>query len=188
MATNLGAYAGKVLKIDLTNRTFNEYPINDKDRKLFLGGKTFAARIIYDYIKSPIDPLGEKNIVVVSSCPLNGTGCPSSSRFNISTISPLTGILTSSNCGGTFALAMKRGGLDAIILTGKCDEFVYLDVDCEKVDFINAEHLRGKKTGETQEIIGGTKSKIVIGPAGEHLVKYACAVNEDRAAGRGAAV
>ncbi|MFA6867272.1 MAG: aldehyde ferredoxin oxidoreductase C-terminal domain-containing protein, partial [Clostridia bacterium] len=102
-----------------------------------------------------------------------------------STISPLTGILTSSNCGGTFALAMKRGGLDAIILTGKCNEFVYLDVDCEKVDFINAEHLRGKKTGETQEIIGGTKSKIVIGPAGEHLVKYACAVNEDRAAGRG---
>lgn len=185
MATNLGAYAGKVLKIDLTSKTFSEYPINDNDRKLFLGGKTLAARIIYDYVKKPIDPLGKDNVIVISSCPLNGTGCPSSSRFNISTISPLTGILTSSNCGGTFALAMKRAGIDAILLTGKSDEFVYLDVSLDNVKFVNAEHLKGKLTGETQEIIGGKKSKIVIGPAGENLVRYACAVSDDRAAGRG---
>lgn len=185
MATKYGAYCGKVLKIDLTKRVCEEYPVNDEDRRLFLGGKILAARIIYDFIKAPIDPLGEENVMVISSCPLNGTGCPSSSRFNVSAISPLTGILTSSNCGGGFAMAMKRAGYDALIITGKSENFVYLDVTAKGVEFKDAEHLRGMLTMDTQKAIGGRGSKLVIGPAGENLVRYACAVSDDRAAGRG---
>lgn len=107
MATKYGAYCGRVIKIDLTKQTWEEYPVSDKDRKKFLGGKILAARILNDFIKGPIDPLGEENVMVITSGPLNGTGCPSSSRFNVSAVSPLTGILTSSNCGGGFAMAMK---------------------------------------------------------------------------------
>lgn len=185
MATKFGAYSGKVIKIDLTRKVWEEYPVNDYDRKMFLGGKILAARILNDFIKGPIDPLGEENVIVISSGPLNGTGCPSSSRFNVSAVSPLTGILTSSNCGGGFAMAMKRAGYDAIIITGKSDEFIYLDVTARGVEFKNAEHLRGMMTADTQEAIGGKGTKLVIGPAGENLVKYACAVSDDRAAGRG---
>lgn len=185
MPTKYGGYCGRVLKINLSDRTYEDYPLNDKDYRDFLGGKILAARIIYDFIKKPIDPLGEENIIVISSGPLNGTGCPSSSRFNVSTISPLTGILTSSNCGGGFALAMKRAGYDALILTGKSKEFIYLEINEDKIKFLSAEHLRGMHTSKTQETIGGTSGKIVIGPAGENLVRYACAVSDDRAAGRG---
>lgn len=185
MATKYGAYCGKVIKIDLTARTWAEYPVNDEDRRLFLGGKILAARILNDFITKPIDSLGEDNVIVISSGPLNGTGCPSSSRFNVSTISPLTGILTSSNCGGGFGIAMKRAGYDALVITGKCDEFVYLDVTAKGVEFKDAEPLRGMLTADTQAAIGGRGSKLVIGPAGEHMVRYACAVSDDRAAGRG---
>lgn len=185
MATSYGAYAGTVLKIDLTSRTVSDYPVSDEDRRLFLGGKILAARIMNDFIKGPMDPYGEENVIVVSSCPLNATGCPSSSRFNVSTVSPLTGLLTSSNCGGSFGCALKRAGYDALVITGKCDSFVWLDVTRDGVEFKDAEHLRGKKTMDTQRSIGGKSSKLVIGPAGENLVRYACAVSDERAAGRG---
>ena len=185
MSTSYGAYAGTVLKIDLTSRTVSDYPVSDEDRRLFLGGKILAARIMNDFIKGPMDPYGEENVIVVSSCPLNATGCPSSSRFNVSTVSPLTGLLTSSNCGGSFGCALKRAGYDALVITGKCDSFVWLDVTRDGVEFKDAEPLRGKRTMDTQEAIGGKSSKLVIGPAGENLVRYACAVSDERAAGRG---
>lgn len=185
MATKFGAYTGKILKINLSDYSYSEYPINDKDRKLFLGGKILAARIIYDFIKKPIDPLGEENVLVITTCPLNGTGCPSSSRFNVSAISPLTGILTSSNCGGNFGLSLKRAGYDALVITGKSADFIYIEINEKEILFHSAEALRGKMTAETQEIIGGKAGKLVIGPAGENLVRYACAVSNDRAAGRG---
>lgn len=185
MATKYGAYCGRVIKIDLTKQTWEEYPVSDKDRKKFLGGKILAARILNDFIKGPIDPLGEENVMVITSGPLNGTGCPSSSRFNVSAVSPLTGILTSSNCGGGFAMAMKRAGYDAVIITGKSPNFIYLDITARGVEFKDAEKFRGMLTMDTQKAIGGRGSKLVIGPAGEHLVRYACAVSDDRAAGRG---
>ena len=185
MSTSYGAYAGTVLKIDLTSRTVSDYPVSDEDRRLFLGGKILAARIMNDFIKGPMDPYGEENVLVVSSCPLNATGCPSSSRFNVSTVSPLTGLLTSSNCGGSFGCALKRAGYDALVITGKSESLIYLDITRDGVEFKDAEHLRGKKTMDTQRSIGGKSSKLVIGPAGENLVRYACAVSDERAAGRG---
>ncbi len=185
MATEYGAYAGKILKIDLTKREHSEYPLSDKDRKLFLGGKILAARILNDFIKGPIDPLGEENVLVVSTGPLTGTGCPSTSRFNVSTVSPLTGIITSSNCGGGFGVMLKRAGYDALIITGKSEELLQIDITSEKIEYNNADKFRNMLTSEIQAAIGGRSGKLVIGPAGEHLVRYACAVSDDRAAGRG---
>jgi len=185
MATKYGAYAGKVLLINLSDQSYREYPLNDRDRKTFIGGKILAARIINDFISGPIDPLGKENILVITTGPLSNTNAPSSSRFNISTISPLTGILTSSNCGGNFGIRLKKAGYDGLIITGKSDKLVYVEIIENDIQFKDAEILRGKLTGETQEILGGKSGKLVIGPAGENLVRYACAVSEERAAGRG---
>lgn len=185
MATKYGAYAGKVMYVDLTTKTYKEYPVNDKDRKLFVGGKVLAARIMHNLIKGPVDPFSPENPIIITSCPLNGTPCPSSARFNVSAISPLTNLLTSSNCGGSFGTQLKRAGLDALIIVGKSEDFIYLDVSEDGIEFKDAEFLRGKHTGETQELLPKKAGKFVIGPAGENLVKYACVVSDERAAGRG---
>lgn len=185
MATKFGAYAGKVIKINLTDKTVSDYPFSDEDRLLYLGGKGMAAKIIYDNISGPIDPLSPENMLVITSCPLNAMGSPCSSRFNVSTISPLTNLYTSSNCGGKFGMSMKRCGYDAIIIVGKAEEKTYLHITDEVVEFRNADHLWGLKTGETQAKMEGNGGKFVIGPAGENKVLYACVVSDDRAAGRG---
>lgn len=97
-------YTGKIARINLSNSKVDDYPIKTKDRELFLGGKSLAAKIIYDSIEGKIEAFSEENLIVITTSPLTGSTSPCSSRFNISTISPLTGLLISSNCGGSFGL------------------------------------------------------------------------------------
>lgn len=185
MGTKFKAYTGKVIKIDLSNKVVTDYEFSDQDRMLYLGGKCMAAKIIYDNLKGKIDPLSEENLIVISTGPLNAIGAPCSSRFNTSTISPLTGLYTSSNCGGDFGLSLKRAGYDALIITGKAKEKTYLVITNKGVEFKDATPYWGMKTQEVQEAIKDKGAKFVIGPAGENLVKYACVISGERASGRG---
>lgn len=185
MSTKYGGYMGKVLKIDLSNRETSQYPWSDKDRELFLGGKIMAAKIIFDNVKKGTESFSKDNYLVVSTGPLTGTGAPASSRFNISTLSPLTGLLTSSNCGGSFGLYLKKAGYDALVITGKSETPVWIEITEEEVKFHDAADLWGKTTSATQELLGKNRGKIVIGPAGENQVRYAGIFSEERAAGRG---
>ncbi|MGF7059628.1 aldehyde ferredoxin oxidoreductase family protein [Brassicibacter mesophilus] len=185
MSTKYGGYMGKILKIDLTSRQTSEYPWPDNYRDLFLGGKIMAAKIIYDNVKKRTESFSKDNYLVISTGPLTGTGAPASSRFNVSTLSPLTGLLTSSNCGGSFGLYLKKSGYDALVVTGKSEAPIWIEITEENIVFHDASDLWGKTTSQTQELLGQNRGKIVIGPAGENLVKYAGIFSEERAAGRG---
>ena len=178
-------YMGKVLFVDLTNRTHSLFDWTDADRKRTLGGKVMAADILLHHIKPGMKAFDEDNWIVVSTGPLTGCGCPNSSRFNISTISPLTGILTSSNCGGDFGLWLKRAGYDAVIFTGRSETPVTVNITSDDVTFDDASPLWGLTTSETQEKLPKRLGKLVIGPAGEHKVLYACVFSNERTAGRG---
>lgn len=160
--------------------------MSQKDYEMFLGGKSLAAKIIYDTIKHKIEAFSEENSIVITTSALTGSTSPCSSRFNISTISPLTGLLISSNCGGNFGLKLKRAGYDGVVISGRSRERVYIDITDEAVQILSAEHLWGTCTGEAQTLIGDkTRGKLVIGPAGENRVRYAAVISEERAAGRG---
>lgn len=179
-------YAGKIAKVNLSNGRVENYPISDKDREMFLGGKTLAAKIIYDSFKHKVDAFSEENMIVITTSPLTGSTAPSSSRFNLSTISPLTGLLVSSNCGGSFGLQLKRAGYDGLVIYGKSKERAYLDITNEHILIKNADHLWGKNTSEVQKLLGEkNRGKLVIGIAGENRVRYAAVISEERAAGRG---
>ncbi len=181
----LKGYMGKVLFVDLTNKTHSLYNWTDEDRKRTLGGKIMAADILLSHIKPGMKAFDEDNWLVVTTGPLTGTGCPNSSRFNISTISPLTNIVTSSNCGGDFGLSLKRAGYDGVIITGKADTPTTVNITADGVTFEDASALWGLTTSQTQEKMKPCVGKLVIGPAGEHKVLYACVFSNERTAGRG---
>ena len=82
----LKGYMGKVLKIDLTSGTSELFPWNDEDRKRTIGGKIMAADILFQHIRPGMKAFDEDNWLVVTTGPLTGSGCPNTSRFNISTI------------------------------------------------------------------------------------------------------
>ncbi|HZK60593.1 MAG TPA: aldehyde ferredoxin oxidoreductase family protein [Anaerovoracaceae bacterium] len=182
----MNGYNGKIAKIDLSLQTTEDVFIGEKDLKMYLGGKSMAAKIIYDAADEKIEAFSEKNMIVITTSALTGSTAPCSSRFNISTISPLTGLLTSSNCGGNFGLNLKKAGYDGVVITGKSEQKVYIDITDNKIEIKSAEHLWGLLTGEAQEKMGEEKrGKLVIGPAGENKVRYAAVICEERAAGRG---
>lgn len=195
MATKYGGYMGKVLQIDLTTGQTSEYPWSDDERRLYIGGKTMAAKIIGDCLTAETKPLSEENMLVITTGPFTGTGAPSSSRFNISALSPQTGILTSSNCGGNFGHYLKKAGFDGLIIKGKSADPVWIQIHNEEITIHDASDLWGTHTGNAQEILDAKlarpngkpvkNGKIVIGPAGENLVRYASVVSNERLAGRG---
>ncbi|MCL2820434.1 MAG: aldehyde ferredoxin oxidoreductase family protein [Oscillospiraceae bacterium] len=167
------------------------------DLAAYVGGKGLAAKIFYDYsvmIKknavnnenSKIEAFSEENPIIITTSPFNKSGVPSSSRFNISTISPLTGLLMSSNCGGDFGLKLKESGYDGLLILGKAQGKTYIKIDSDGIKLTDAGDLWGKATGEAMELLG-SGGKLVIGAAGENLVSYACVVNRERVAGRGGA-
>ena len=132
--------------------------------------------------------------MIISTGPLTGTGAPSSSRFNISSLSPQTGFISSSNCGGTFGYHLKRAGIDALIITGRREERTWIEIDNGSVTFHNADDLWGTRVTECQRLLAEKMSskrgcdikfgKLCIGPAGENLVRYSAVISDERAAGR----
>ena len=189
MRSKYAGYMGKVMLVDLTSETVTEYPWNDEQRELYLGGKIMAARILCDHLTGKETAYSEENWVVISTGPLTGTGAPSSTRFNISALSPQTGLLASSNCGGSFGFHLKKAGYDALILKGKCKGRRWLQIHDEQFTFHDAADLWGTKTRDCQEKLSELTGKkklgrLCIGPAGEHLVKYASIVSDERSAGR----
>ena len=188
MESKYGGYMGKIMEIDLTAETVKPYPWTDRQRELYLGGKIMAARILCDHLSGRETAFSEENWVVIATGPLTGTGAPSSARFDISALSPQTGILASSNCGGSFGFHLKRAGYDALILKGKCKTHRWLEINGDRFIFHDADDLWGMKSGECQEklaeTVGKRAGKLCIGPAGENLVKYAGVVSDERAAGR----
>ena len=194
MQSKYGGYMGRVLQINLSTGDVTDYPWTDKDRELYIGGKTMAAKILYDTLTGRENAYSEENPLIISTGPLTGTGAPSSSRFNISSLSPQTGFISSSNCGGTFGYHLKRAGIDALIITGRREERTWIEIDNGSVTFHNADDLWGTRITECQRLLAEKMSskrgcdikfgKLCIGPAGENLVRYSAVISDERAAGR----
>lgn len=185
-------YHGKIIEADLTNKSIKIKSFNEDFARLYLGGNGFAAKIIYDTIKTKIDPFSDDNIVVFSTGPFTGGHVWGGSRGHCASISPLTNIFCDSNFGGNFAAMFKRTGFDAIVIKGKAPEPVYIYIDNDTVTIEHAKELWGKTISETQSLLMNQLNKrfeaALIGPAGENLVRYAsvmCTGTRISAAGRG---
>jgi len=171
-----------VLHIDLGKRSFEEEPINDKVYRQLLGGKGLGTHLLLKNTKAGVDPLSADNVTILATGPVTDTKVHGSCRFGAFTKSPLTGIYSESYAGGKVAEPLSRTGYDAVIIKGASKKPVYLEISNKRVIFRDASHLWGKDTFETEDAIReevGRKDAgvIVIGPAGERLVKFAVIEN-----------
>jgi len=177
---NLPLYA----KIDLTSGTWEPYTIPEDVFKKYIGGKALAAWLLLTMTPPGIDPFAAESMVVVNTGPVSCTGAPCSSRFNLSSKNVLTGGIASSNCGGTFGMMMRKAGFEGLILTGISPAPRYLEFADGQVLFRDAEALWGLDTEQAQEATPKHYGKLMIGPAGENLVRYAGLASGERMAGR----
>jgi len=155
-----------------------------------IGARSWNSMTLFQELAPRVDPLGPENILCLSVGPLTGSELIASCRFMASAKSPLTGYLGDSGARGFFAPELRWAGIDQIVFTGVSDHWVYLSIDNDTVEIRDAAHLVGKDITETttelrRELRDPDLQVATIGPAGEHLVRYAIiACNLARAAGR----
>ncbi|MCL2179527.1 MAG: aldehyde ferredoxin oxidoreductase family protein [Treponema sp.] len=171
-------------RINLDDNTIEPFAIKEDYYRKYIGGKTLAARLLLDLMPAGTVALDPAAVLIINTGPLNGTGAPSSSRFNMTFKNVLTGGIASSNCGGTFGFMMKRAGFDGIIITGRAKTPSRIEIVDGDISILPADDLWGLYTEAAQEKLPAYHGKLVIGPAGENLVRYACAASGERVAGR----
>jgi len=198
-------YVGKILYVNLTDKSIREEPIDPKVAEKYIGGKGYALYLLYykylkEYMKkgiSPkdINPLGPENVLIFATGPITGVaGAPSPGRYHVMALrSPLTGSIASANSGGEFGPFLKFAGYDMVVIEGASEKPVYLEIVDGHVEIKDASDLWGKNVFDTTRILkkrvaekGGKNISVAcIGPAGENQVLISAIVNDEhRAAGR----
>jgi aldehyde:ferredoxin oxidoreductase len=148
----LYSYAGKILRVNLSNKTVKAEDTRKDVAQLLLGGNGYAAKILWDELKPGIDPLSPENKIVLMTGPITGTGAPGSGFWEACFKSPLTGVWGESACGGWWGPMLKFAGFDGIIIEGASKDPVYLWVHDGEAEIKPAEGIWGQTVPKTEEI------------------------------------
>ncbi|MBW2411414.1 MAG: aldehyde:ferredoxin oxidoreductase [Deltaproteobacteria bacterium] len=206
----MNGYAGKILRVDLSVRKATQIPTSKYEQ--WGGGHGMGSAIFFDLVEDKtIDGFDPKNVITIMTSPLTGTLVPGASgrteMQGIGVQSYPIGWFTRSNFGGRFAAMLKFAGWDGIVIEGRADRPVWLDIRNDRIVIRDAGSLWGLDTQETQEAIwdevmrgqepgewmdfdAGTTTQrpavLTIGPAGENLSRLACLIHDaSNAAGQG---
>jgi len=185
----MAGWSEKVLDIDLTTQTYKTYPLDMEMARLFIGGRGLGARLLWDMVGQEVDPLSPENVLIFTNGPLTGTGYQTSNRFSVTTKSPLTGTVLDANSGGYWGMQFKKTGYDVLIVHGKAEKPVWIEIKYGAVTFHDARELWGMRVYALTEKLGQNNNKrnvLCIGPAGENLSRIASIMNDrERALARG---
>jgi aldehyde:ferredoxin oxidoreductase len=184
------SWSGKILRVNLTKGVCQSEPLNMKWAKDYLGSRGLASKYLVEEIDAKVDPLSPENKIIWATGPLTGTMASTGGRYTVVTKGPLTGAIACSNSGGYWGAELKMAGWDMVIFEGKSPKPVYLLIQDDEVQLLDASFIWGKSVWDTEPAIK-TKHQdplmriSCIGKAGENQVLFASVVNDlHRAAGR----
>ncbi len=184
------AWAKKLLRVNLTAGTISEEALNMDWASKYLGQRGLATKYFVEEVDPKVDPLSPDNKMIMATGPLTGTCASTAGRYSVITKGALTGAIACSNSGGFFGNEMKNAGYDMVIFEGASKTPVYLFIDNDNAQLIDASDMWGTSVWDTEDKIKSDHQDPMIrvasiGVSGEKGVKYACVVNDyHRAAGR----
>ncbi len=182
-------FNGVVARVNLSTGEIKKGKLNEEWVRLFIGGRGYGGKIIYDEVDPKVDPFAPENKIVIATGPTSGTNSPAGGRTMIITKGALNGTLACSNVGGFFGPEFKKAGYDMVIIEGKSPKPVYLWINDGNIEIRDAQKLWGKKPAEIEEAVKpetDSKARVMtIGPAGVKLSRIAGVMFDlNRAAGR----
>ncbi len=184
------SWARNVLRVNLTKGTCAPEPLNMKWAREFLGQRGLATKYFIEEVNPKVDPLAPENKLIFATGPLTGTMASTGGRYSVITKGALTGAIACSNSGGYWGAELKMAGWDIIIFEGKSPKPVYLRIENDKAELIDASDIWGKTVWQTEGILKkkhqDPQARVSsIGRAGETGCLYAGVINDlHRAAGR----
>jgi aldehyde:ferredoxin oxidoreductase len=182
-------YHGRYGRVDLGRGRWGELSIDADVLRRFIGGVGLGTYLMHRECPPRVDPLSPKAPLVFCLSPLVGTPLTTSAKFAVLAKSPLTDRLNDALSSSHFALAAKRSGIDALVITGAAPEPSCLVIEDGQIRVEPADELWGLPAEvaaeRLRERLGAQFHAAVIGPAGERQVRYATISHEKRHAGRG---
>jgi len=179
----------RILWFDLSRGHQREWRYPGEMARMFIGGRGFAAKILWDFMPPGVDPLGPGNLLVVAVGPLTGLAGPNLGKLVVAAKSPLTGGYGDGNIGSWAAVALRAAGWDGLVVEGAASKPSVLVVENDKAWLEDASDLWGldafKAYDRLVERYGRDSGILLIGPGGENLVRYATIVSQKgRSGGR----
>ena len=184
------SWQGRILRVNLTAGTCTGEDLKMEWAMSYLGQRGLATKYMMEESDPTADPLSSGNNLIFATGPLTGTPASTGGRYSVITKGALTGAIACSNSGGHFGAELKHAGWDMVIFEGRSEKPVYLFIDNDDAQLLDASHLWGNSVWETEPAIKSRHQNdeiriASIGIAGEKMNRYACVVNDlDRAAGR----
>jgi aldehyde:ferredoxin oxidoreductase len=182
-------YHGRYLRIDLPRGAADWQALPEPVLRRFIGGVGLAAWLLHRESPPGVDPLSPESPLLFCFSPLVGTPLTTSAKFAVAAKSPLTERFNDALSSSHFALAGKRTGADAIVIVGSCREPSILIIDDGRVRVEPAGDFWGMTIPTAADALesrlGAEFRCAVIGPAGEHRVRFATISHDGRHAGRG---
>ena len=182
-------YHGRYLRVDLTTESVAWFDLPEQILRDFVGGTGLGAYLMFAERQPSVDPLSAESCLAFVFSPLVGSPLTTSAKFAVVSKSPLTQRYNDSLVSSGFAIAGKRIGADAIVITGRAPQPSVLCIDEDRIEICAAGDMWGMTVSATQgklrERFDSNYESAVIGPAGERQVRYATISHDGRHAGRG---
>lgn len=186
----VGGFWGRYIRVDVGSGEARVVPIELEALRAFVGGAGLGALLLHRETSPGYDPLGPEAALVIAFGPLAGTPLTTSAKLAVLAKSPLTDRITDALSSSSFALAGKRAGFDALVVTGRAAEPSVVLIDETSVSIIPCPDLWGRdlSVAEIDALLSHRFPGFelaITGIAGERLVRYAGLINGGRHAGRG---
>ena len=146
-------YQRKIWVADLTAKKILSENLDEPFARKYIGGVGFGIRLLYDRLAPRVDPLSPENLLIFSSGPLSAVNFLGSTGISVVTKSQLIGLIGDSDLRGTFGRDLKSCGCDSLIIKGKSDTPVYIELADGFAEIRDATDLWGKTTAEVQNTL-----------------------------------
>lgn len=181
MSGNLN-YPLKILRVDLTAGRTRTEEVTDKDARKYVGGTGLGAKLLYEEVPASVKWSDPENVMMWFTGPLAGTRVSGSGTFSVISKGPMTNMAGASQANGFLGAFLRFSGLHGIVIEGAARKWTRLHISAGRAEILDAEHLLGKDTWETEDAVkkevGKRCSVYSIGPAGENLVRFAAIVGD----------
>src|SRR5438105_7671401 len=146
-------YHGRYLRVDVSDGRGEWVPLSEDVLRRFIGGVGLAAYLMHREAPPGVEPFAAAAPLIFSLSPLVGTPLTTSAKFAVVAKSPLTDRLNDALSSSHFALAAKRAGFDALVLTGACPQPSILVIDDGRIDLQPALDCWGQSAVETADLL-----------------------------------
>ncbi|MCX5907598.1 MAG: hypothetical protein NTY64_10530 [Deltaproteobacteria bacterium] len=167
----------RILKVDLTRRTWAAEKIPVAIHEKFLGGAGLIAHILWQDCPRGTTAFNPMNRLILATGPFQGICQTGAAKWAGGAISPSINMNADSAATASFGIEIKKAGYDAVVIQGKAKNPVYVVVDDDRVEIKDALPFWGQNAFAAEDRIkeaeGDHFESISIGRAGEQLVRFA---------------